>query len=157
MRRRTQLSVSIPPGVEDGQKIRLAGQGGPGRNGGAAGDLLITVRVQSHPIFERKNRNLEYELPISIMEAMFGAEVEVPTLEGSVRLKVPPKSQSGQKLRIRGKGVPGRKGIAAGDLYVRLAVVVPDTDTPEARTLAEALDKLYRGDIREKLRTEVKS
>ncbi|MEQ9501210.1 MAG: molecular chaperone DnaJ [Deltaproteobacteria bacterium] len=149
--KRTKLTVNIPPGVEDGQKIRLAGQGAPGRNGGPAGHLFIQVRVRPHTLFERRGRNLEYTLPITVGEAMLGAEIDAPTLDGRVNLRIPPNAQSGQKLRLRGKGVPASKKDAAGDLFVRLSVVVPKAGTDEAKKLAEDVDALYDEDVRAKL------
>jgi molecular chaperone DnaJ len=146
-----RLEVKIPPGVRDGQKIRLRGQGAPGKNGGPAGDLLITVSVDPHPIFVREGQDLRIDVPITIKEAMFGAEIEIPTLDGPVKVRVPPGSQSGQKLRLKGKGVPGSGRKDTGHLYAVLAVQVPDSGAPEAKEAAEALEALY-GDVRKKLK-----
>ena len=115
----------MPAGVEDGQRIRLAGKGGPGSGGGPAGDLLVTVHVTRHPVFGRKGRNLTLTLPLTFDEAALGATVRVPTLlDAPVTLKVPPGSQNGRTLRVRGKGVPSKNG-DRGDLLVALEVAVP--------------------------------
>jgi len=149
-----RLKVSIPPGVRDAQRIRLQGQGGPGRDGGAAGDLFLTVRVAPHPIWRREGDDLGLDAPVSVAEAMFGAEIEIPTLDGRVKLKVPPGSQSGSNLRLKGKGVPGRRGARAGDLLVSLVVTVPDAtkDPDAARDAADRLQGLYDKDIRAALK-----
>jgi molecular chaperone DnaJ len=148
------LKVKVPPGVRDGQKIRLQGQGGPGRNGGAPGDLFVTVHVAPHPVWHREGDDLHLDAPVSVAEAMFGAEIEIPTLDGRVKVKVPPGSQSGSKLRLKGKGVPGHAGAAAGDLLVTLVVAVPDvaSDPAAAREAADRLQKLYSGDLRASLK-----
>lgn len=147
-----RLKVKIPPGVKEGQKIRLAGQGAPGKNGGPSGDLLISVSVAPHPYFTRDGNDLSLELPITVSEAMFGAEIEIPTLDGPVKLRVPAGSQSGQKLRLKGKGVPGSGKRNDGHLYAVLSVQVPKAGSPEAKSAAETLDGLYDGDVRGKLR-----
>jgi DnaJ-class molecular chaperone len=119
------LDVNIPAGIEDGQTIRLRGQGGAGIGGGAAGDVLIEVSVAPHPQFTRKGRDIYSDLAVSVPEAVLGAKVEVPTVTGPVTLTVPPRSNSGQVLRLRGKGVPAAGGAAAGDHYVKLVVTLP--------------------------------
>lgn len=147
-----RLKVKIPPGVREGQKIRLAGQGAPGKNGGPSGDLLISVSVAPHAYFSREGNDLSLEVPITVREAMLGAEIEIPTLDGPVKLRVPPGSQSGQKLRLKGKGVPGTGKRANGHLYAVLNIHVPNADSSEAKAAAETLDALYEGDVRGKLR-----
>jgi DnaJ-class molecular chaperone len=126
-----QLEVRIPPGVKDGQQIRLRGQGAPGERGGPAGDALISVAIAPHPYFERDGRDLRLDLPITLKEAVTGAKVPVPTLTGPVTLTVPPHSNSGRVLRLKAKGLPGTGGESAGDLYARLVVTLPDTADPE--------------------------
>jgi DnaJ-class molecular chaperone len=132
-RLRTQsLTVRIPPGVADGGRIRLRGKGGPGLGGGPPGDLWATVRVRPHPVFRREGRNLVLDLPLTIAEAIRGAKVEVPTLDGRATLTIPPGTDSGQKLRLRGKGIASPSGAAPGDLYVVVQIRVPkqlDADT----------------------------
>jgi DnaJ-class molecular chaperone len=129
------LDVRIPTGLKDGQQIRLKGQGGPGASGGPNGDILISVSVAPHPFFTREGDNLRLDLPVTLQEAVLGAKVPVPTLTGTVELTVPPNSNSGSTLRLKGKGIPGRGttsgGEPAGDLYVKLVVTLPeksDTD-----------------------------
>ena len=144
------LSVRIPPGVKEGQKIRLAGQGVPGRRGGAPGDLYLTLRIGAHPLFTREGNDLHLQVPVTVPEAMFGTKVEIPTLNGPVRLDIPPGTQSGRKLRLRGKGVPEHRSTPAGDLYVTVSVRVPEVsrDPEAARKAAELLEGLYAGDPR---------
>ncbi|HSM97235.1 MAG TPA: J domain-containing protein [Rhizomicrobium sp.] len=124
------LDVKIPVGLKDGQQIRLRGQGGGGVNGGPNGDVLLTVTVAPHPYLTRDGNDLRMELPVTLQEAVLGGKVAVPTLTGTVEMNVPPNSNSGSTLRLKGKGIPGRGtsggGEAAGDLYVKLVVTLPD-------------------------------
>ena len=139
---RERLSVKIPAGVGEGSRVRVAGKGGAGRNGGKPGDLYFVVRVRPHPLIHREGKDLTIEVPITVPEAVRGATIQVPTLQGRVQLKVAPGSQSGQRLRLRGKGAPDPKGGEPGDLYVRLMVQVPPGDS--AGRLADALSELER-------------
>jgi molecular chaperone DnaJ len=147
--KQTRLRVKIPAGVEDGSRIRLAAQGGPGAAGGPPGDLYLTVRLQEHPLLHRQGLNLSLNVPITVGEAVRGAEVDVPTLRGAVRLRVPEGSQSGRKLRLRGQGMPSLKG-TPGDFYVVLEVQIPPP-TAETKKAAEELDKEYKSPVREGL------
>jgi curved DNA-binding protein len=133
------IQVRIPPGAEDQSRVRVAGKGGPGQLGGPAGDLLLTLRVQSHPHFTRQGDDLHVELPIGLGEAYRGAQIKVPTPHGDVKLTVPKGVQSGRKLRLRGKGVRRKNG-PAGDLYVRLLVTVATDGGPEIEEAIDALD-----------------
>ncbi len=117
--------MKIPPGTETGSRLRLRGRGEPGVAGGSAGDLFIRVTVEPHPYFTRQGRDLSVEVPLTIDEATLGARVEVPTLDGLKTLPIPPGTSSGQKLRLRGQGVPARGDKPAGDLFVVAKVVVP--------------------------------
>jgi curved DNA-binding protein len=137
------LTVTIPGGVRDGDRIRLAGQGEPGEGGGPAGDLFIRVKLLPHPRFTLADNHLQTEVEIMPWEAVLGGEVRVPTLDGEVMLKVPPGSRGGKQLRLRGKGFPA-KGGEKGDLYVRLTVNVPPEVTSEERHLYEALARLAK-------------
>src|SRR5438093_12279708 len=119
-----QHQVRIPPGVTEGQRLRLAGRGGPGADGGTAGDLFLRVRLAKHPDFEVEAGHLIYEAELAPWEAVLGAQISVPTLEGQVNIKVPPGTQNGQRLRVRGQGLPQRGG-GRGDLYVVARVEVP--------------------------------
>jgi curved DNA-binding protein len=134
----TPVQVRIPAGADEGSRVRIAGQGGPSPNAGAAGDLILEIHVEAHPYFRREGDDLHIALPITVAEAYQGAKVRVPTVEGSVQLKVPSKSQSGSVVRLRGKGV-AKKGKTPGDLYVHFQVQVPTVDDPE---LAAAVEKI---------------
>ena len=131
-----QLDVRIPPGVKDGQLIRLRGQGQPGDRGGPPGDALISISIAPHPYLQRDGRDLRMDVPITLKEALDGAKVEVPTLYGPVTLTIPAQSNSFRVLRLKGKGLPGSGSEAAGDLYVRLIVTLPE---PPDQKLAAAL------------------
>ncbi len=119
------VRVRIPPGVDNGTRVRVAGQGEPGIGGGPPGDLYIITKVRPHPFFERKGDNLYCKVPVTFWEAALGAEIEVPTLDGVVKVRVPPGTQCGQKLRLKGKGMPRLRGGGYGDLYVEVQIVVP--------------------------------
>ena len=132
-----QVKVRIPAGVDDGQRIRVKGRGGRGRGGGPPGDLWVTVRVASHDMFGRKGRNLTLTVPVTFAEAALGAQVTVPTLDGTVVLRVPPGTRSGRTFRVKGRGVADEKG--AGDLLVTVEVAVPTKLSPAQREAIEAL------------------
>ncbi|MGY1822449.1 molecular chaperone DnaJ [Geodermatophilus sp. SYSU D00079] len=132
------ITVRIPAGVKDGQRIRLAGKGAPGRRGGPAGDLYVVVHVSEHELFGRKGNDLTLTVPITYAEAALGTTLTVPTLDGNVSLKVPAGTASGQTLRVRGRGVPG-KG-RAGDLLVTVEVAVPKRLSPAAEEAVKVLD-----------------
>ena len=137
------LEVKIPTGVRDGQRIRLAGQGGTGQAGGPAGDLYLKVSVRPHPFFTRDGDDLRAELPVALHEALLGAEVTVPTLKGRVSLRIPPETQNGRTIRLGGQGLL-RAGGGSGDLYVTVKVVLPTKLTERERELAATL--AARGD-----------
>jgi len=131
------INVRVPAGVTDGQKIRVPGKGQPSPDGGAAGDLILTVAVRKHPVFERDGLNLRVNVPITFVEAVLGATIEVPTLGGEpVRLKVAPGTSSGKILRVKGRGVKTAKG--EGDLLARIEVAVPGRLTEAQRTALQA-------------------
>jgi DnaJ-class molecular chaperone len=127
------VDVKIPVGLTDGQQIRLKGQGYPGAGGGPAGDVLITVNIAPHPYFKPDGNNLRVELPITLYEALLGAKVRVPTLDGAVDLSIPPGTSSGRTFRLKGKGMPSRGD--NGDLYVTVRIVLPDGKNPELEEL----------------------
>ncbi len=142
-----KLSVKIPAGVGDGSRVRVAGKGGGGGEGGKPGDLYFVVRVRPHARIHREGKDLTLDVPVTVVEAIRGATITVPTLTGEVKLKVPPGSQSGQRMRLRGRGAPDPKGGEPGDLYVRLMVQVPTAATPEElQDALAALERAYRGD-----------
>ena len=147
-----QLSVKIPAGIDDGQTIRLAGQGSPGTGGGTAGDLLVTIHIAPHPWFRREGHNLLVDVPVTPSEAALGAKVDVPTLtEGVLVLSVPPGTSSGAKLRLRGKGVRKPKSDDRGDQFVVLKIVMPKELSEEARALYQQLAELPSVDPRDGL------
>jgi DnaJ-class molecular chaperone len=137
--RRESLTIRIPPGVDEGGRIRLAGKGAPGSQGAPSGDLLAKVRISPHRYLKRTGRDLTMEVPVSVVEAIKGAKIELPTLDGSVTLRVPPGSNGGSRLRLRGKGVPPGGGQKAGDLYVTLRIQVPGVLGPEQTRLLEEI------------------
>ncbi len=147
-----KLNVKIPPGVDDGSRVRLAGKGGAGIGGAPAGDLYIVTRVRPHPRLERRGRDLYLQVPVTVGEAIHGATIDVPTPDGTVKLKVPPGSQSGSKLRLRGKGVPDMKGSGRGDLYVVLMVQVPTDGDARVREAVSVLEDSYGRNPRADLR-----
>jgi len=146
-----RLSVKIPPGVETGSKIRLAGQGEPGERGGPAGDLFLEVTVLEHPLVRREGADLYLDLPVTVGEAALGGEVKVPVFGGSVTVTLKPGTQSGTKLRLRGKGVPGLKGNPPGDLFLVVMVKLPEVLDERAKKAIETLEQHYLGDVRAKL------
>ena len=136
--RTREVKVRIPVGVRDSQRVRVKGKGTPGNNGGPPGDLYVTVHVAPHPLFGRKGDDLRLRVPVSFSEAALGAEVKVPTLDGSVTVRIPPGTAPGKTLRVRGRGMP-KAGAGAGDLLVTVDVVVPQTLSDEQRQAVEAL------------------
>jgi len=146
------VKVKIPEGVSDGQRIRLRGKGAPGSGGGAAGDLNVLIHVRSHPLFERRGDDIYIDLPIKVGEAIRGAEVEVPTIHGPVRARIPAGTQGGQTFRLRGKGVKKKTG-TAGDHYYRVEIAVPKSSAAELLEAADAIDAAYGEDPRAKLNT----
>ncbi|WP_224249191.1 molecular chaperone DnaJ [Hyalangium gracile] len=148
----TRLTVKIPPGVQTGSKVRLAGQGAAGTHGGPPGDLYIETEVADHPLVRREGDDLYMDLPVTIPEALLGAEVKVPTFQGEVTVKVPAGSQSGRKMRLKGRGAPSLKGGSAGDMYLVIQIRVPEGAGPEAKAAAEALARAYPGDVRRELK-----
>jgi curved DNA-binding protein len=144
------VTVRVPPGAHEGGRLRIPGQGGQGVGGAPPGDLLLTIHVRPHALFKREGDDLHLEVPITIGEAYKGAKVKVPTPTGDVTLKVPPRTQSGHVMRLRGKGV-AKKGKEPGDLYVRFLVHVPTVEDPEVAKAIETLEATMsdpRGDLR---------
>ncbi len=135
IRKKKTLAVKVPEGVDNGDRIRLSGEGEAGRNGGPPGDLYVEIRVREHPIFERDGSHLSCEVPISFVTATLGGAVEVPTLDGTVELKVPGETQSGRVFRLREKGVKPVRGGPTGDLFCRVMIETPVNLTEEQREL----------------------
>ncbi len=144
------IRVNIPPGAEPGKRIRLRGKGEAGVRGGPAGDLYITPRLRPHPFLTRSGKDISMELPITVGEAVRGAVVEVPTPVGTIKVKIPAPAQSGQQLRVKGKGVPAHGQSPAGDLYLRLMVHVPKEKI--AHDVIEKIDQAYGEDVRKDVR-----
>ena len=144
------IRVNIPPGAEPGKRIRLRGKGEAGVHGGPAGDLYLTPRIRPHPILTRSGRDLSIELPMTVGEAVRGAMVEVPTPAGTIKVKIPAGAQSGQQLRVKGKGVAAHGQSPAGDLYLRLMVRVPKEKV--AHDVIEKFDQAYGEDVRKDMR-----
>ena len=147
-----RIRVAVPPGVREGSRVRVAGKGEPGLDGGPAGDLYLIIRIQPHPILTRDGDNLHMEVPITVREAVSGATITIPTVDGAVNVKVPPGSQSGQTLKLRGKGAVDPKTKERGDLLARLIVKVPKTDDREMLEAAEKMDRFYKEDVRASIR-----
>jgi len=145
VRKLRTLSVKVPPGVDDGDRIRLAREGEPGRNGGPPGDLYVEIHVKPHPIFTRDGQNLSCEVPISFATAALGGTVEVPTLDGTIVLKVPPETQSGKVFCVKGKGVRSLRSPGSGDLYCRVQVETPVNLTGEQKEMLRRLDESIKG------------
>ncbi len=143
------VTVRIPRGADNGDRVRVAGHGAPGPFGGPPGDLVLAIRVEPHPFFERRGLDLTLDLPISVAEAFKGSKVRVPTPEGSVQLTVPKHAQSGQLVRLRGKGVQRKKEV--GDLYVRFLVRLPDTENRDVERAIADLEKYTKLDLRQKI------
>lgn len=137
------LSVKVPPGVDTGDRIRLAGEGEASADGGPSGDLYVQMNVRAHNIFERDGKHLYCEVPISIVDASLGGELEVPTLDGRVKLKIPSETQTGKMFRLRGKGVTPVRGGSTGDLLCRVAVETPVNLTKKQKELLNELQKTF--------------
>ena len=146
LRRSKKLSVKVPAGVDNGDRIRLTGEGEAGRNGGPPGDLYVEVQVREHAIFERDGEHLSCEVPISFATAALGGTLEVPTLDGEVTIKIPAETQSGRVFRLRDKGVKPVRGGARGDLFCRVVVETPVHLSAEQRDLVRKLEDSLRGD-----------
>lgn len=140
--------VKIPPGITEGARIRLAGQGGAAAGGGAAGDLYLTIHIAPHPLFRIDGSNLEVDCLLTPWEAALGAKVAIPTLQGKAFITIPAGTESGQRLRLRGKGIPQKRGLEAGDLVAVIRIVVPRQMTARERALFEELAKVSTFDPR---------
>ncbi len=140
------LSVKVPAGVDSGDRIRLSGEGEAGEHGGPPGDLYVHISVKPHPIFQREGDDLHCEVPVSVVTAALGGELEVPTLDGRVKLKVPPETQSGRLFRLRGKGVRSVRSGAAGDLICRVVVETPVNLTKRQKELLRELGESLEAD-----------
>jgi molecular chaperone DnaJ len=140
------LSVKIPAGVDEGDRVRLSGEGEPGVNGGPPGDLYVQVHIKPHPVFQRDHDDLHCEMPISITTAALGGEIEIPTLEGSARIRVAAETQSGKTFRMKGKGIKGVRSQAAGDLFCHVVVETPVQLTERQRQLLREFESISNED-----------
>ncbi|HFC8518230.1 molecular chaperone DnaJ [Neisseria weaveri] len=139
------VEVNIPAGIDDGQRIRLSGEGEPGTNGAPAGDLYVVVHVKEHKTFERNGLDLHFEMPISFATAALGGEIEVPTLDGKVKLSIPKETQTGRRMRVKGKGIKSLRSSAVGDLYCHVVVETPVNLTERQKELLEEFEKISTG------------
>ena len=144
---RVELEVPIPRGVDDGTRVRLTGEGEPSRDGGPPGDCYCFIRVQPHPLFQRDGVHLFVEVPISYTQAALGAEIDIPTLDGTDRLTIPAGTQSGDVFRLRQRGMPDLRGSAAGDLLVQTHVEVPRRLAPKEEELLRELAELEHRNV----------
>jgi len=145
------IDVNIPPGTKDQAKLRLKGQGLPGLGGGPAGDAIVEVHVDAHPHFTRREDDIHLDIPVTLQEAVLGATIKVPTLDGLVHVKIPKGSNTGTVLRLKGKGAMNPDRGVAGDQYVKLTVVLPDRPDPELTQLVEKWAKAHEYDVRKKV------
>jgi molecular chaperone DnaJ len=152
IRKPETFEVRIPPGVDTGSRVRVPGKGNAGLRGGPPGDLFIVTEVEPHPVFERKGDNIVVKLPVTVSEAALGAKVEVPTIDGMSTIKIPPGTQSGQKLRLRGKGPPSLRGEARGDQIVEVEVRVPRVVDERSKEILRELARLNSEDPRKDLK-----
>jgi molecular chaperone DnaJ len=147
---RRRYGVKIPAGAKTGTRVRLKGRGEPGRGGGPPGDLYVVVDVEPSPLFERRGADLVLDVPVTYSEAALGANVQIPTPEGPVALKIPPGTQSGKLLRVKGRGAPRLKGNGRGDLLARVNVTVPTKLTKAEKEALEGYSKVSRENPRER-------
>lgn len=145
------VDLTIPPGTEDGQTLRLRGQGMAGLGGAPAGDALITIQVPPHGFFRREGRDIHLTLPVTIDEAVLGSKIGVPTIDGRVTVTIPAGSNTGTRLRLKGKGIPGKSGGGGrGDQYVHVEVVLPEKPDEELKSFLDLWSKRHRYDVRKK-------
>ena len=149
--RSESLAIALPPGLADGARIRVPGKGHAGRNGGEHGDLFITVHVEPHPLFRREGDDLHLVVPVAVHEAALGAKIDVPSLEGSARVRIPPGTQSGQRFRLRERGVPSPRDGRRGDLVVEARLVIPPLLDERSKELMREFGRINNDDVRQAL------
>ena len=149
MRKKRRIAVTIPAGIDDGQAISLRGQGNAGKNGGPAGDLIVAVHVRPHPRFQRDGTTVLYEHPVTFYQAVMGAELEIPTIDGKVKYNLPAGTQTGTTFRLRGKGIPELRGRGRGDQYVTVRVQVPTSLNGEQKEALRAFAEAMGEDVPE--------
>ena len=149
--RTESLTISVPPGLSDGARIRIPGKGHAGRNGGETGDLYVSVTVEPHPLFERVGDDLHLTVPLAVHEAALGAKIEVPALDGVARVRVPPGTQSGQRFRVREHGAPSPRDGRRGDLVVEVRLVLPKALDERSKELLREFGRINADDVRQEL------
>ncbi|EFK09028.1 putative chaperone protein DnaJ [delta proteobacterium NaphS2] len=147
-----RIRVVIPKGVKEGSKVRVAGKGEPASTGGKPGDLYLIIHIKPHPFLTRKGDDLHMDVPVTVREAMAGGTIDIPTVDGTVKLKVPSGSQTGNILRLKGKGATNLKTKTKGNFLVKLVVKVPQTEDPEILAAVQKMDGIYKGDVRSGIR-----
>ena len=147
-----KIRVVIPKGVKEGSKVRIAGKGEPGPDGGQSGDLYLIVHLKPHPHLKRTDDNLYMDVPVTVREAIAGGSIDIPTVDGIVKLKVPSGSQTGKVLRLKGKGATNLKTKTRGNLMVKLVVKVPQTEDPDILAAIQKMDGMYKEDVRSAIR-----
>ena len=153
VQRSERVSVQVPPGIADGTRICLPGKGNAGHRGGAPGDLYISTQIAPHPLFQREGDDLYLVVPVAIHEAALGAKIDVPTIDGARKLRVPPGTQSGQRFRLRGHGVPSPRGGARGDLVVEVRLVLPRLVDERSKELLREFGRINSENVRKDLET----
>ena len=147
-----KIRVVVPKGVKEGSKVRIAGKGEPAPNGGQPGDLYLIIHLKPHPFLKRIDDDLYMDVPVTVREAMAGGTIDIPTVDGQVKMKVPSGSQTGKVLRLKGKGAPHLKTKTRGNLMVKLVVEVPQTEDPEILAAVQKMDGMYKEDVRSAIR-----
>ena len=142
MKKHKTLSVKIPSGVDEGDRIRLSGEGEAGTNGGPSGDLYVVIHIAQHAVFTRDHNDLHCEMPISITTAALGGEIEIPTLDGSAKIRIPAETQTGKVFRLRGKGIKGVRSAQHGDLMCHVVVETPVNLTARQKELLQELEEI---------------
>jgi curved DNA-binding protein len=145
------VTVKVPKGVKEGGKIRVKGEGGTGSGGGESGDLYFAVKILPHPFYIVRDSDLYCEVPVTITEAISGANINIPTFSGPLSVKLPPNTQTGKSLRLKGKGMPKIKGEGFGDLYAKVKVVIPENLTDEQKKRFDSFAKIYKEDPRQSI------
>ncbi len=147
-----KIRIVVPKGVKEGSKVRIAGKGEPGPNGGEPGDLYLIIHLKPHPFLKRTNDDLYMDVPVTVREAMAGGTIDISTVDGQIQMKVPANSQTGKVLRLKGKGATNLKTKTRGNLMVKLVVKVPRTDDPEILAAVQKMDGMYEEDVRGNIR-----
>lgn len=147
VKKQKTLNVKIPAGIDEGDRVRLAGEGEPGVNGGPRGDLFVVAHLKPHPVFQREGQDLHCEMPISITTATLGGEIEIPTLDGSAKIKIPAETQTGQVFRLRGKGIKSVRGSTYGDLMCHVVMETPVNLTDRQKELLKEFESISLGDV----------